>query len=96
MAKSSKSRRPVKAQRKPRSKDLPHLHVQPNPGFAEAFFQANAEILKQAARNAKQAQIAQDAQKPQTPCKEVSDPSPTPPAKEARPPSSLPSTEAKK
>ena len=75
MSKSSASR-PAKAQRKsrsdatsprnkPRSKDVPHLHVQPNPGFAQAFFEANAEILKQAARNAKKAQEAEDALKAQ-------------------------------
>ena len=62
MSKSSASR-PVKAQRKTRSKDLPHLHVQPNPGFVQAFLEANAEILKQAARNAKLAQEAEDALK---------------------------------
>jgi len=37
--------------------------VQPNPGFVQAFLEANAEILKQAARNAKQAQEAEDALK---------------------------------
>ncbi len=58
---SSSSRRPVKAQKKPRSKDLAYLHVQPNPGFIEAFLQANADILKQSARNA---QNAQNATKP--------------------------------
>ncbi len=62
MSKSSASR-PVKAQRKTRSKNLPHLPVQPNPGFVQAFLEANAEILKQAARNAKQAQEAEDALK---------------------------------
>ncbi len=80
MAKSSNTRRPVKAQKKPRSKDLSYSHVQPNPGFAEAFFQANAEILKQAARNAQNASKA------------TVDPSPKPPAEETPKTPSITST----
>jgi hypothetical protein len=49
------------------------LHVQPNSGFVQAFLEANAEFLKQAARNAKQAQEAEDALKAQEARKPVVD-----------------------